>query len=115
MVGNIYAALGLSLLLTLVLELGFCLVCGVRGRHDLLLVAAANGLTNPAVVFTNAVLRTYLVCYGWWCVAVLEVLAVVVEWLVFKYCADEIPRPFFLSLGANAFSYSCGLVLGLLV
>ena len=39
-----------SLALTLMLELGFALILGVRGRRNLALVALVNVLTNPPVV-----------------------------------------------------------------
>ena len=42
--------LAVSLLLTLLLEEGFALLWGLRGRRELTLVALVNCLTNPTVV-----------------------------------------------------------------
>ena len=42
--------LAVSLALTLVFEVGFALLWGLRGRRELALVALVNCLTNPPVV-----------------------------------------------------------------
>ena len=42
--------LGVSLTLTVVLEEGFALAWGLRGRRELALVALVNLLTNPPAV-----------------------------------------------------------------
>ena len=46
-----------SLALTLMLELGFALILGVRGRRNLALVALVNVLTNPPVVLLCSLLK----------------------------------------------------------
>lgn len=104
-------SMGISFVLTLILELGFSLALGVRGRRDLLLVFLVNLLTNPAVVVFHSLLltRTELSVIG--IVVTLELLAVLTEWLCYKYRSQNIQRPFLFSLGANAFSFLCGMLI----
>jgi hypothetical protein len=112
---EIFAALGISLALTLVFELAFCLAFKVRGAHDLLLVAAVNVLTNPVVILAHALLTRGTALSEFAIVLPLELMAVLVEGACYKYSAKAIKRPFLLSLGANAFSYFCGLALALII
>ncbi len=99
----------ISLSLTLVLELTYAWIWGVRNRHDLILVSSVNILTNPVVVFVVYFLhfRDVSVQYGW-VTAVMEVGAVVTEALLYKKFARSISRPWLFSLSANAFSYAAG-------
>ena len=46
----IFASMGVSLTVTLILELVFAWTWKIRERRELMLVAAANLMTNPAVV-----------------------------------------------------------------
>lgn len=108
---EIFAALGKSLALTLAFEIPFCLLFRIRGRHDILLTVLVNILTNPAVVLTYILLMSYTRYPEWAVVLPLELLAVAVEGLCYKYRGENIPRPFLLSLGANAFSYGVGLII----
>ena len=89
----------ISLSMTLVLELTYAWIWGVRGKHDLILVSLANILTNPVVVFVVYFLhfRGLSVQYGW-VTAVMEVWAVVTEGLLYKRFARSISRPWLFSL-----------------
>ena len=52
--GNeIISSLVTSLALTLVLELLFALICGIRRWREILLVILVNVMTNPPVVLTH--------------------------------------------------------------
>ena len=106
-------ALVVSLLLTLLLEEGFALAWGLRGRRELALAALVNCLTNPPVVL----LYHTAVGLGHWspalAAAVLECGAVVVEWRCYKAFSEQLRRPFLFSLLANAFSYGTGCVISL--
>ncbi len=108
---GIFAALAISLGMTLVLELGFCCALKIRGWHDLLLVVLANTLTNPAVVLLHALMMNAGCAPEWTVVLPLELAAVLAEGLCYKLAAKKIKRPFLFSLGANAFSYAIGLVI----
>ena len=95
-----------SLGLTLCFELAFALLWGVRGR-DLLLIALANGVTNPAVVLLHTLFPSPVVT------ATLELSAVLVEGLLYRQFAPSLRRPMFFSLLANALSFSLGLLVNL--
>jgi len=103
-------SLGVSLGLTLALELAFAFVEGVRRPKELGLVALVNVLTNPVVVLAYLLsaglapwLRTLLKL-------TLEVGAVMVEWLIYRRCSN-IPHPLRFSICANVFSYGMGVML----
>lgn len=99
----------ISLLLTLILELGYALFWGIRDKHDLRLAVLVNVLTNPVVVFTVYFVRfrRLHVHYGW-VTLIMEVLAVVTEALLYRKHARTIRRPWLFSLSANAFSFAMG-------
>lgn len=100
-----------SLALTLLLEEGFALCWGLRGRRELAVVALMNVLTNPAVVLAH---HTAVGLWGWSdapVTAALECLAVLVEWRCCRACSEQLRRPFLFALLANAFSYGAGALL----
>ncbi len=105
--------LAVSLLLTLLLEEGFALLWGLRGRRELTLVALVNCLTNPTVVLlyhTAVGLRHWSPVLA---AAVLEGGAMAVEWWCYRAFSEQVRRPFLFSLLANAFSYGTGCVISL--
>lgn len=110
----IFETLAYSLGATLVLELLFTFVAGVRNKKDIALVVLVNVLTNPFVVSMFYV--NY--CYFRWnqvlVIAVLEVGAVVAEGFCYKWYGNKIKHPFLLSIGANVFSYFTGLLLSMI-
>ena len=109
-----FAALGVSLALTLAAELCFALLRRLRGR-SLVLVALVNVLTNPLVVQAALLWRYYsLPCYAA-AVAVLELLAVWLEGFVYRKSRLCIPRPYVFSLEANALSFGLGLLLRIIL
>ena len=99
----------LALLLTEAIEIPVCLLFGLR-KKELLVVLLANLLTNPAVnvLYLLATLCTPLPRVL--VIAVLEVSAVVTEWLIYR-SLTEAKHPFRMSLAANAVSYGVGLLL----
>ena len=99
----------ISLSLTLVLELAYALLWGVRDWHDLILTVLVNILTNPVVVFAAYFIRfRHLpVNYGL-ATLLLETLAVITEALLYKKHARTISRPWLFALSANSFSYAMG-------
>ena len=99
-------ALGMSLLLTLVLEGLFGLIWGIKGRRDWLLLLLANAVTNPIVVTLH-----YCVSSRWVFVLILEVSAVLAEWLAYRKWGKTLHPAFLFSLCANCFSYFSGLLL----
>ena len=95
--------LAVSLLLTLLLELSFALLQGLRGRRELALVALVNCLTNPPAVLLRCALRVP--------VLPLEAAAVLVEGLCYRAFSGQLRHPLRFSLAANAFSYTAGWAL----
>lgn len=106
--------LAVSLGLTLVLEELFALVWGLRGKREMETVALVNILTNPPVVLLY---YTAVGLLGWNALAVtavLETAAVLVEWRYYRLCSEQLTRPFWFALLANAFSYGAGCLINLL-
>ena len=99
----------ISLTLTLILELGYAWLWGIRNKSDLRLAVLVNVLTNPVVVFVCYYVRFrhLSVSYGW-VTLVMEVLAVCTEALFYKACSRSIARPWLFSLSANSFSFAMG-------
>jgi len=111
MSNNILIALGISLLLTLLLEVGFYLAVCKRNKKDLLLVVLVNMLTNPIVVLLYWMMYWYT---NWNTTVIkipLELFAIVVEGLYYKKYSAEVKRPLIFSLSANIFSFSTGVLL----
>jgi len=102
-------SLGVSLALTLLLELAFALLWGLRGR-DLILCCLVNLLTNPPVVLLALLWRQYGPAPAWLPVPLLEAGAVLLEGRLYRRDGERVRRPFLFSLCANAFSYALGLV-----
>ena len=104
------ASLLISLGLTLLLELGFALVWGVR-KKGLILVLLMNILTNPVVVFLYTISVSVLGWTGFLPVLILELAAIVVEGFC---CRGFIQKPWLFVLCVNCFSYFTGELLQLL-
>ena len=105
-----FLSLGASLALTLAAELGLALACRHRGR-TLLLVALVNVLTNPLVV-QAALLWRHCALPGYAAaVAVLELLAVWLEGLIYRKSRLGFAHPYGFSLAANTLSFGLGLLL----
>jgi len=124
-------ALGISLSLTLVLEVGFFFAIfyiakllrnqsttidnfffkAAWNKKDVLLVILVNTLTNPIVVLTYWILyyntnwNTALIIIS------LEIFAILTEGFIYKRNSSCIKRPFLFSLLINAFSYLTGLAI----
>lgn len=98
--------LAISLALTLLLESAFALLWGIKGKRDWLLLLVANVVTNPIVVTLH-----YFVSSHWAFILVLEVFAVVAEWLAYRKWGKTIRPAFLFSLCANCFSYFSGVLL----
>ena len=103
-------ALGISLALTLLFEGLFALIWGVRGKRDRRLLLLVNVVTNPIVVTLH-----YCVSSAPLFTAVLEVSAVLAEWLAYRKWGHTTHPAFLFSLCANCFSYFTGVLLNILI
>lgn len=92
----------ISLGLTLLFEVPFAWAWGLRSRYNIIVAVLVNLLTNPAVVLLKALGIPILL---------LEGVAIAVEAACYGLCGEEIHRPVLLSVYANVFSYSMGLIL----
>lgn len=106
--------LGISLVLTVVLELGFAVAWGMRGRRALALVILVNCLTNPPVVLLHHVLVRLLQWPAAVVTAALESAAVLTEWRCYRAFDATLRRPFLFALLANLFSFGMGFLFTLL-
>lgn len=104
-----FSILAVSLGLTLIFEFFFALCWGLRGKREFLIVFLVNLLTNPVVVtlYYSFPLAQKLVL-------LLELGAVLTEWLCYRGCSEQLKRPFLFALCANAFSYGLGCIINLL-
>lgn len=108
---------GISLALTLGIELAAAFLCGVRSGRGILLVTLVNILTNPLAVMLYWLIRLYLPGLSRMSVQLpLEAAVIVSEALVYSgFSRDErwrIRRPVLLSLAANLCSWLLGVLLG---
>ena len=94
----------LSLGLTLVFELTFALLWGLR-RRDLLLCALVNVLTNPVVVLLYLLFPHPVATAVWECTA-----STVEGWYYRRY-GQNIRTPWLFSVLCNGISFSLGLVI----
>ena len=96
---------GISLLLTLAIELPIGFYMGIR-RRNLLIVLLVNILTNPAAVLLH-----------WLGIGQipLEAAVVLVEALIYVWFSKDekwdIPRPVLLALVSNGISWGTGLLI----
>ena len=101
---DLLLSLLLSLGLTELIECAFALSLRKQGKA-LVLCAFVNLITNPPVVLLSRLLGG-----GWLLVAGLELSAVAVEGLLYRY-SGLYKRPFLFSLAVNALSFSLGLLI----
>ncbi len=102
---------GISLLLTLLIELGIAVALRLKKR-ELLIVLLANVFTNPAAVYISWAFDTGLLGQ-----IVIETGVIAAEWLIYKV-ADRwgkytFKRPFLYSVVMNVISYGVGLLIEL--
>lgn len=110
-VSGIILLLLVCLVSTIILELLFALVFRVK-KHNLLIVVLAQIVTNSIVVLaSNYVYYSTGTMEGYYIsLAVLEVLIVIVEGLMYKFFFKDYTflNPFALSLILNILSFSIG-------
>ena len=113
-----FLSLGVSLALTLAIEVTAALVSG-RRRKALLIVALVNVLTNPIVVLTVRAMPTLSHLHAGelrvLTAAIMEALAFFVEGLFYRDWKKFFPHPWRFSLIANGLSFLIGLIINLLI
>ena len=121
----VVASMGVSLTGTRILELVFAGAWKLRERRELMRVAAANLMTNPAVVAFYYLAAVWLFPGGakngaeniclWAVEGILELAAISVEALSYRKYSRGIRRPWLFSISANLFSYWAGAFLQKLI
>ena len=109
---------GISLLLTLLIELIVAGLLGLAWGKKLLPVVLVNVLTNPVVVFLCWVWRIYVPAVNsLWIQLPLEVVVIQVEFSIYKSMARSgwgCKNPWKLSVVANGTSWLMGVLISLL-
>lgn len=108
---KLLTSMALALTTTLALELVFALTWGLRKRQ-LWMVVLMNILTNPAA---NALYSFMTVYLGWprlLPALLLELVVITVEGLC---CKDFMEKPWAFVILVNAFSYTAGLLLQMIL
>ena len=116
MTAELIYSMGTALLLTIVIEGIFGLAFGVRSVRGQLVMLLANLLTNPLVNAVHGFCAYGLGLHGAAMsviILALEAGAFAAEGYVYSIRTD-IKRPFLFSFGANAFSYTTGVLIGLI-
>lgn len=104
------------LLLTIIIELIIALILGIRDKKDIINIILVNIITNPVVVMSQTLLY---IKFGYNIemigIAILEVLVVLVEGLIYKKVLNyKKINPILLSLILNALSFLIGELINLL-
>ena len=106
MIDYLLEMFGVSLLLTLMVELIVAWGLGLRGKKYILLVILVNVLTNPAAV---------LFCWLGFPQLPVELAVVFVEAAVYGYFARDgrwkLPNPWLLSILCNGISWGTGILI----
>ncbi len=108
-------SLSVSLMLTIILEVGFLFCCGIREKKDVMLLILVNIITNPLVVIIYFLVLRYSDWNKIVIVILLELFAILTEGYYFRTYGKTFRRPLLLALGANMFSFCIGLALKLLL
>ena len=104
------------LILTITVELIVAKSLGVKDNHALLIVVAAQVLTNPIAVFITSVLVNVVAndAQYWACVIVVELAVIAVEGLIYKVKRVS-DAPWTLSILSNLASVSVGILVQTLI
>ena len=110
----IFGVLGTSLGLTILIELLFAIIIGIRNKKDLLLVGLVNILTNPPVVLAYYILIFYAGIGGIYIKVPLEITVILVEMYYYKSYGNTFKHPFWFSFFANAVSFGIGEIINII-
>ena len=101
-----------TLIGTIIIELSFALILGIRKGKDILNVVLVNIMTNPFLVIFSFMIKArygnqlYLIT-----LFILEILAVLLEGFIYeRYLEFKRIRPYLLSLILNSLSFMIGLL-----
>ena len=103
----------ISLILTLIIEVNVSIILGIKDKNDIKVIICANICTNPVVVYTtNCILLLNNQVLYIFSVAVLEIMAVIIEFLIYrKYLIFNEKTPLVISIINNIISFSLGIII----
>ena len=104
--------LGISLILTLIMEVAFIYLAVTHNRKDLFLAGLANIVTNPLAVALYYLFSRYLNSNRVLVILILEITALLVEAKIYKKFGQNFAHPYLISFSANLLSFGAGLFLG---
>lgn len=106
----------ICLALTLIIEVLFAFIIGMRKGKDYINVILVNVLTNPLVVSLSIAIQFFAYRYYYVGLFGLEILAVLVEGYIYKkYLHYNHLNPYIVSLMLNIASYGLGQLLNYLI
>lgn len=113
MIKSLIISLIVSLILTLIIEIITSFLLGIRDKDDIIVIICANICTNPVVVYiSNCVILLKDDTLYLFTVAILELLALLIEFIIFKkYLNFNKHSPLIISLINNSTSFILGLIL----
>lgn len=114
---NLFKIMGVSLTLTIIIELVCALIMGVRNKKDIINVILVNILTNPLVVSISFFINLrYGLINKRIAMIFLELFAFLSEGFVYNKCLEfKKYNGFILSLILNVVSYTLGIFINLLI
>ena len=105
---------GMSLILTLGIEVVIAFLWGIRRKKEFLLILLVNIVTNPLAVLSYWLYRIYFAGPSIPIQVVIELLVVLTEALIYRSFAKEedwqLKSPVLLALISNVISWSLGLL-----
>lgn len=104
----------IPLALTLVIEPLFFFAIGYRGKRFFIICLLINFITNASMSLWMGLSYSTVLEYHWESTLILEIIAVVVEGVVY-YLNDHKIIGFIWSLAANVLSFSIGLLVYYLI
>lgn len=104
--------LGISLILTLIIEVAFIYLAFTHNREDLFLAGLANIVTNPLAVALYYLFSRYLNSNRVLVILILEITALLVEAKIYKKFGQNFAHPYLISFSANLLSFGAGWFLG---
>ncbi len=101
----------ISLLLTIIVELLFFILIGIRDKKNLLLACLINMITNPPVVLCYYLISSYTDLNMYYITIILELGAILTESYYYRTYGSKLKHPYSLAISTNIVSYSIGVIM----
>ena len=109
---NLPLIMARCLILTIIVEVLFAIILGVRKKKDILNITLANAITNPPLVSLTFACNLFFGLNARMILEyILEILVVFIEGFIYhKYLNFKKINPFVLALLLNIASYGLGII-----